>query len=472
MTSQDLSWLPAWRLRELIIRRQVSPVEVTRHFLERIDRLNPTLNAFLTVAHEVALEQAREAEQALLRGEPLGPLHGIPITVKDLFFTKGIRTTAGSLLFKDFVPQEDSLYVERVRRAGAVVLGKTNTPEFGLAGSTENRLGEPCRNPWDPSRTAGGSSGGAGAAAAAGLGPLHIGSDGGGSIRIPSSFCGVFGLKPTQGRVPRYGGIGGWPLFSQVGPMTRDVRDAALLLQVLAGYDRRDPSSLRAPVPDYLAEVDKGVRGLRIAWTPDYGYAPVEPAVREACRRAALVLAELGAVVEEPPITLEEPLEAFLTIVGADTYAVLGDIAWDDPSKRRLLTPYAREVLQNGRMVTAKEYSRALQVRIRFIAALEDIFERYDLLVSPTMPIVAFPLGQPPQSIAGQPVHPWLGYFPFTYPINLAGFTAASVPCGFVDGLPVGLHIVGRPLAEPLVLRAARALEMARPWAGAKPPLA
>ncbi|MFN3974387.1 MAG: amidase [Dehalococcoidia bacterium] len=471
MPNQDFTWLPGWRIRELIARRQVSPVEVARHFLERIDRLNARLNAFLTVTHEVALAQAREAEEAVMQGKPLGLLHGIPITVKDLFYTKGIRTTSGSLIFKDFVPQEDSVYVERVRKAGAIILGKTNTPEFGLLGSTENRLGEPCRNPWDPQRTAGGSSGGAGAAAAAGLAPLHIGSDGGGSVRIPCAFCGVFGIKPTQGRIPRYGGIGGWPLFSQVGPMTLDVRDSALLLQVLAGRDPRDPSSLRAPVPDYLAETEKGVRGLRIAWTPDYGYAPVEPAVREACRRAALALAELGAIVEDPPIALEETLDAFITIVGADTYANLGDIVWDDPSRRILLTPYARDVLQNGRQVTAKEYSRALQVRTRFISALEDIFEKYDLLVSPTMPIVAFPHGQPPQSIAGRPVHPWLGFLPFTYPINLAGFAAASVPCGFVDGLPVGLHIVGKPLSEPLLLRAARALEQARPWTDKRPPI-
>ncbi|MCS7207655.1 MAG: amidase [Dehalococcoidia bacterium] len=471
MPVQDITWIPGWRIRELIARRQISPVEVARHFLDRIDRLNPRLNAFLTVTYDLALAQAREAEEALLQGKPLGPLHGVPITVKDLFFTKGVRTTSGSLLYKDYIPQEDSVYVERVRKAGAVILGKTNTPEFGLLGSTENRLGEPCRNPWDPQRTAGGSSGGAGAAAAAGLGPLHIGSDGGGSIRIPCAFCGVFGLKPTQGRVPRYGGLGGWPLFSQVGPMTLDVRDSALLLQVLAGHDRRDPSSLRAPVPDYLADLEKGVRGLRMAWTPDYGYAPVEPAVRETCRRAALTFAELGAIVEEPPIALEEMLEVFITLARADTYATLGDLVWDDPAKRILLTPYAYEVFNTGRQITAKEYARALQARLRFIAALEDLFTKYDLLLSPTMPIVAFPLGQPPQTIAGRPVHPWLGFLPFTYPINLAGFAAASVPCGFVDGLPVGLHIIGKPLSEPLILRAARALEQARPWADKHPPL-
>src|SRR5712692_141443 len=296
MSDTDLAFMPTHELRARIASKQVSPVEVTQVYLRRIEARNPQLNTYLTVTADLALKMAREAEQAVLDGKLLGPLHGVPISIKDLEVTKGIRSTIGSLIFKDTVPEMDSIVVERVRQAGAVILGKTNTPEFGLLGTTENRLGDACRNPWNRERTSGGSSGGAGAAVAAGLCSLATGSDGGGSIRIPSSFCGVYGIKPTQGRVPRYGGLGRPSIgqFSQSGPMARSVRDAALLLQVLAGPDPRDASCLPEMPPDFLAGLDYGVRGLRLGWSADFGYAAVDPHVAQVTAQAAQVFASLG----------------------------------------------------------------------------------------------------------------------------------------------------------------------------------
>lgn len=470
---RELAFAPAYRLRELVLKREVSPVELTELYFQRIEELDPQLNSYLTLNREEALATARRAEQAALKGEDLGPLHGVPVSVKDLELTRGLRTTSGSLGFKDRVPEEDSVVVERVRRAGAIILGKTNTPEFGLRGSTENRLGEPCRNPWDPQRTTGGSSGGAGAALVAGLCALATGSDGGGSIRIPASFCGCYGIKPTQGRVPRYGGAGLPPLanhFSQSGPMSRTVRDSAILLQVMAGYDPRDPSSLREPTPDFVAALDRDMRGLRVAWSPDMGYAAVDPEVVETCRRAVEVFEELGCHVEEADdLALDEPFEAFWTIFSATAYAAYGQIL---QTQAHQLTWYALEALKRGRDVTGADYARALGYIDRLRAQFTELFDRYDLLVTPTMAVTAFPIGHPPREIAGRRVHPFWGYLPFTYPINMVGFTAASIPCGWSsEGLPIGLHIIGGRGDEATVLAASAAFERARPWADRRPPI-
>jgi len=244
----------AWRLSEMLDDRKISSVELTQAFLDRIDEVNPKINAYLTVAGEAALAQAKEADTAIAIRKRRGPFHGLPISIKDLAITKGLRTTRGSKAFEHWVPDADDIVSERLRASGAVFLGKTNTPEFGHRGSTENLIGEPCRNPWDPARTPGGSSGGAAAALAAGLCPVATGSDGGGSIRIPAGFCGVYGIKPSQGRVPApYDGAGGWRPFSQNGPMSRTVRDACMLFQVMAGPDPRDPTAITTPAPDFLA---------------------------------------------------------------------------------------------------------------------------------------------------------------------------------------------------------------------------
>ena len=467
-----LAFAPASELRELIADKRVSPVEVTELYLNRIDAMNAKLSAYLTITHDEAMRSAKAAEQAVVRGEALGPLHGVPISIKDLEMTAGVRTTGGSLVYEDRVPDEDSIAVERVRNAGAVILGKTNTPEFGLLGTTENRLGDHCRNPWNPERTTGGSSGGAGAALAAGLCSAATGSDGGGSIRIPCSFCGVYGIKPTQGRVPRYAG-GGSPaivnLFSQSGPMTRTVRDSALLLQVLTGYDPRDAGSLRDTPPNFLAAVDTDVNGLRIAWSPDYGYAAVESEVVEVASEAAQVFEELGCSVEDSDLALDSPFDAFWDLFCVFAHATYRHLLEDQADQ---LTDYARKSIEHGAEITGTDCFTALGYMDRLKARFADLFGKYDLLLSPTMAVTAFPVGQRPTRIAGREVDPFWGPFPFTYPINMIGATAASIPCGYSsDGMPIGLHIVGRAGDEETVIAASAAFERARPWIHARPPV-
>jgi aspartyl-tRNA(Asn)/glutamyl-tRNA(Gln) amidotransferase subunit A len=472
MSDTDLAFASTTELRRLIAEKKVSPVEVTELYLSRIDELDPRLNSYLTLTRDEAMRSAKAAEEAVMRGEFLAPLHGVPISIKDLEITRGIRTTSGSLVFEDRIPDEDSVVVERVRGAGAVILGKTNTPELGLLGATENRLGDHCRNPWNTDRTTGGSSGGAGAAVAAGLCSLATGSDGGGSIRIPASFCGVYGIKPTQGRVPRYSGAAAPTIanqLSQSGPMTRTVRDSALLLQVLAGHDPRDYTSLRDTPPDFVAAADRDIKGLRVAWSPDFGYAAVEPEVVEISSRAAQVFEEMGCSLDGSDLSLDSPFDTFWTLFSANVYAANAHLL-DDSADR--LTWYALDCLEAGSKVTGADYTRALGKVDRMKAQFVDQFERYDLLLSPTMAVDAFPVGEYPRKIAGREVDPFWGYLPYTFPINMVGYPAASIPCGFSsDGLPVGLHVIGRSGDEATVIAASAAFEQARPWAQERPPV-
>ena len=466
----ELAFAPATKLRDLIAEKQVSPVELTRLYLDRIEKFNPTLNAYLTVDAEGAMSTAREAEKAVSRGDELGPLHGVPISIKDLQITKGLRTTGGSAIFKDRVPKEDSVAVERIRQAGAVILGKTNTPEFGLLGVTVNKLGKPCHNPWNPERTTGGSSGGAGAATAAGLCALAEGSDGGGSIRIPSSFCGVFGIKPTQGRVPKYSGTRAPVIanhFSQAGPMTRTVRDAAVLLQVMAGYDPRDPSSIRDPIPDLVGAVDREAKGLSIGWSPDYGFAAVKPEVVQVCRETLDGLVEAGCEIADSDLVLDSPFDAFRPLFGTMAFASYGTLLDGD------LTDYARDTIEHGATVSGAEYALALGHMDRIRASIEEQLDRFDVIASPTLAVPAFPAGGPLDTVTeidGREVDPWWGYFPFTFPINMAGLPAVSIPAGFsADGLPIGLQLVGKRGAEEALVTASAALERNRPWAQHRP---
>ena len=469
----DLAFAPATQLRQLIDAGQVSCVELAELFYQRIEEFNPQLNAYLTLCPEQALETAGKAQDARQRGESRGPLHGIPISVKDLEMTRGVTTTLGSALFRDRVPEYDSVVVERVKAAGAIILGKTNTPEFGLSGTTENKLGEPCRNPWDTTRTPGGSSGGAGAALAAGLCTLATGSDGGGSIRIPASFSGVFGIKPSQGRVPRYGGYGRPAAnhFSQSGPMSRSVADTALLLQVLAGPDPRDPTSMREIPPDFAAQLHQGVKGWRIAWSPDLGYAGVDAEVLRVTEAAARVFAELGATVESPQLEIENPFAAFWDVFATASYTSYGHLLAARGSE---FTDYGRRAFQHGMTVTGADLSRALLRVDQLRRQMETFFDDYDLLLTPTMATPAFPIEQRPTVIGGKEVEPFWGYLPFTFPINMTGQTAASIPCGFAadtgnTGMPIGLHIIGPRGSEAKVLQAAAAFEEARPWTDKRP---
>ena len=470
---QDVETLPAWRLIELLRARQVSSVELTEHALTRIERHNPALNAFLTAAPDHALAAAREADAALASGEPLGPLHGVPIAIKDLSATKGIRTTYGSLLYKDRVPDADEPAVERIRAAGAVIVGKTNTPEFGHRLITENLLGEPCRNPWDTARTPGGSSGGSGSAVAARLVPIATGSDAGGSIRVPASFCGVYGVKPTAGRVATdYRRPGGWRRLSQGGPITNDVRDAALLLGAMAGRDPRDALSLRDATPDFAAAANTpDVRGLRVAFTEDVDGAAVDPQVRAAVRCAAEAFEAMGARVEEaaPAVGSAKGMELLMTLLLADAAVELmpalgiGLGAQMSPT----LVEWADEALS----WPLTRYVAALRDLEWHRSAIADLFDGYDLWLLPTMAMPAFEVGSLPERIDEREIDSRWEFSPFCMHANLSGNPAASIPCGFSDGgLPIGLQIVGRLGDEPTVLRASAAYEQAHPWAQIRPP--
>ena len=467
---ENLAFTPASELAALIADKQVSPVELTELYFERIDRLDSQLNAYLTLCGYEAMQAARDAENAVMRGDDLGGLHGVPISIKDLELTKGIRSTSGSLPFADRIPDEDSIVVERVKASGAIILGKTNTPEFGHRGTTENLLGEPCRNPWNTERTPGGSSGGAAAGVAAGLSAISTGSDGGGSIRIPASFCGLYGIKPTQGRVPRYGGRAAPAVanqLSQSGPITRTVRDSAILLQALAGWDARDAGSLRDTPGDYLAALDRDISGLRIGWSPDFGYAAVDSEVVDVCGSGARLFEDMGCSVDEDVFSIEAPQEAFRVLFAVNTYASSGYLLHERGDD---LTDYFRANMKYAATLTAADYAKAIGELDVVKARFDQYFEDYDLLLSPTMAVPAFEIEKHPTTIDGKEVDAFFGYLPFTYPINAIGHSAASVPCGFSsDGMPIGLHIVGRKGDEETVLAASAAFERAMPWADKRP---
>ncbi|RMF89984.1 MAG: amidase [Nitrospinota bacterium] len=469
MAAEELCYLSAIDLAEAIRTRKVSPVEVVDAVLDRIDRLNPRLNAYCTILHEPAREQAKAAEAALMKQEDLGPLHGVPVSIKDLTLTRGVRTTRGSKIYEHFIPDEDAPVVESLKAAGAIIIGKTNTPEFGWKGVTDNPLFGATRNPWNLDRTPGGSSGGAGAAVAAGLGPLALGTDGGGSIRIPSSFCGIFGLKPSFGRVPQY--PAGWGEgLSHAGPMTRTVRDAALMLNVMARPDDRDRFSLPADGTDYLQALDTGIEGLRVAWSVNLGYAVVDPEVEEITSEAVNAFSELGCQVEAVDPGFESPERIFSIFYLAGIAALLWRAVeeWGPH-----LDPGLLEVIEEGKKLTAIDVMEAVFQRQAFWETVRRFFLRYDLLVTPTVAVPPFALGlNDVEIIAGQEVSPLIGWIPFTYPFNLTGQPAANVPCGWTaDGLPVGLQIVGRRYADVTVLRAAAAFESVRPWADKWPAL-
>lgn len=472
----DVCFTPAHTLARLIRSKELSPVEVVQAFVDRIAAVNPQVNAYCLVAAESALTAARAAEQAIMRGESAGPLHGVPLAIKDLVPTAGLRTTMGSRAFADYVPDHDGVLVQRVKAAGAIVLGKTNVPEMGFKGTTDNALFGATKNPWHLGRTAGGSSGGAAAAIAAGLAPLADGTDGGGSIRVPAAACGVFGLKPTFGLVPMDVGSE-VTKFSHhtpmvcAGPITRTVADAALMLGVIAGPHPSDPMSLPAVATDFAAGLAAGVSGLKIAYSVDLGYFPIDPAVRAATDAAARVYADLGSTVDPVDPGFTDPAEnleqAFMTTYRVFEAAFTGPLLdqWADQ-----MTPELVAIARSGMSVSAMAYKQLDTARTMVWDRLQAIFDRYDLLLTPTLGTTAFPLGLlGPSAIDGRPIDPFLGWA-LTYPFNWTGHPAASLPCGFTDeGLPVGLQIIGPRFADALVLRAAAAFEQARPWADRRP---
>jgi Asp-tRNA(Asn)/Glu-tRNA(Gln) amidotransferase A subunit family amidase len=471
MAGQDLCFMSATTLAAAIRAKRVSPVEVVKAIYARIHQINPRINAFCTLTEELARQRAKEAKAAVMRGDRLGALHGVPVSVKDVFLTRGVRTMFGSRIRENYVPEEDAPAVSRLLTAGAILIGKTTTPEFAFKPVTDSPLTGITRNPWDLKKTPGGSSGGACAAVAAGLGPIAIGSDAGGSIRAPSSFTGIFGLKPSFGRVAYYPSAP-VPLV-HAGPMGRTVRDAALMLTVIAGPDERDLVSLPVDATDYLSACEGGIRGLRVGWSPALGYAKVDPQVGAITEAAANAFENsLGCKVEAADPGFESPWES-LSVLMVMNFALrfrgfLPD--WESRMDSDLV-----KLIRNVERLGPADFGEALAKRVALWDTIRKFFDRFDLLLTPTLPITAFEAGRP--SPDGMPVPagsliPFADWSPFTYPWNITGQPAASVPCGFTrEGLPVGLQIVGRRFADAIVLKAAAAFEQVRPWNEKRPSL-
>lgn len=475
MNDRDLMFTPAHELREMISAKKLSSVELTQASLRRISELDPKLNAFITLDEEGALEQAAAADRAVATGAELGPFHGVPISVKDLEVTRGLKTTLGSEIFKDWVPDYDSVVVERVRKTGAVIVGKTNTPEFGNREETFTKFFPAANNPWDPDRMPGGSSGGAAASIASGMCPIATGTDGGGSVRLPAGFCGIFGHKPTQGRWPRYGGQSkpSLNLTSTSGPMTNDVRDGAIMTQALAGFDRRDPGSLNSNVPDYMRGFSDGVKGMKIAVTTSFGYAVVNDDIAEAVEESARVFEKLGAKVVESDIKFDPaPREFWWDIWTAGQVAMYGHLAEERPGD---LMDYTISMIEHGHTVTGGQVSSAMRQAQSLRLQLAEFFEDFDLILSPTSAAVAWPHRQPPKKIGsgmneGDYAGLSYGAIPHTMAFNISWNPAASVPCGFGEaGMPIGMQLIADIDRDDNVFRASRAFEQEKPWITTRP---
>lgn len=466
MGLEELAHTSATEAARAIRERRVSAVEVIDVLLARIQERNPALNAYCLVRGEEARAEAERADRAITVGAELGPLHGVPVAIKDITPTRGIRTTYGSRAFADHVPEEDAILVARLRAAGAIIIGKTVTPEFGNKGVTDGPLLGRTNNPWRLTHTAGGSSGGSAAAVAAGLAPLADGSDGAGSIRIPASCCGVLGLKPSFGRVPLYP-RNGYESVTHHGPLAQTVRDAALMLSVIAGSDDRDPYGTPPGPTDYLAAVQQAsVTGWPVAFSEDLGLGPIEPEVAAVARAAAETLSELGAQVEEQTPRTADPRGPMATMWQVE----LGTVARERVLPvvgRGGMDPHLLSLMDAAETITAVEHYRATQLfRHDFRVAMRRFFDKHRLLVTPTLAVAPFPHPQGalpgPDHVAGRPVNAFLGWL-LTYPANLTGQPAISIPYATTaGGLPVGVQIIGRPGADADVLRAAAALEQAR----------
>ncbi|GIW17018.1 MAG: amidase [Tepidiforma sp.] len=452
-----------------IARRDLSPVDLTRACLARIEARNPALNAFVTVVPERALEEAARAEAELLAGQYRGPLHGIPIGLKDLYDTAGIETAAGSAVLRGRVPDRDAAAVARLREAGAVILGKTNTHEFAWGTTTNNPHTGPTRNPWAPDRIPGGSSGGSGAAVAARLCPAALGTDTGGSIRIPAALCGVVGLKPTFGRVSRAGIIPMSWQFDHAGPITRTVEDAAILLAAIAGYDPADFATVPVPVPDYRAALIPDIRGLRIGVPRDQFFGLLDPEVLVAVEEALETLRGLGAAVEDVDagFTREQVISAWRLV---NVEGRLYHAPWLEQQPEA----YSEEL----RNVLLQPLPEPLDLSAAYLASYEikegvrRVLETVDLLAAPTTMRPASAIGEDPVEVEGVQLSTGAAFASLTMPFNLAGVPAVSIPCGFsAEGLPIGLQLAGRPFDEGTVLRAAFAYECATEWRRRTPPL-
>ena len=463
---KDLNWLSATKLHKLFAKGKASPVEVAKACLAQMAKHDGAVNAMRLVDEKATLKQALASEKRWQKGAALGPLDGVPVLIKDILLVKGWPTLRGSKTVDSNQKWDvDAPIVARLREAGCVFLGMTTTPEFGWKGVTDSPLTGITRNPWNVALTPGGSSGGSAAALAAGYGPLAIGTDGGGSIRIPAGFTGTFGLKPSYGRVPA------WPLspfgtVAHVGPMTRSVADAALMMNFITRPDARDWMSLPYDKMDYLAKLEKGVKGMVFAYSPNLGYVDVNPEVAKLVKAAVKVLRRLGAKVVQIDPGFGDPAEMFRVLWWAGARAALGALP---PEKLMLLEPALADVLEQSRSISVEQIQQANMQRGALGAQMRGFMQKYDALITPSLPITAFEAGQM-QPGAPDNRGKWVNWTPFTYPFNLTQQPAASVPCGFTKaGLPVGLHVVGRMFEDARVLRICAAYEAAVEFAGARP---
>ena len=465
-TDTDLALLPATELVARFKAKTASPVEAAKAAYARIERFNPIFNAFCVIDEEAGLAAARASEARWAKGKPAGPIDGVPTTIKDIVLTKGWPTLRGSkTVDPDQDWPDDAPAVARLREAGAVLLGKTTTPEYGWKGVTDSPLTGITRNPWNKDMTPGGSSGGAAAAAVTGMGTLHIGTDGGGSVRIPSALTGLFGIKASYGVVPA------WPpspfgTLANVGPMTRTVADGALMLTVLAGPDKRDWYALPPLKRDFTKGLETGVKGLKIAYAPAPGGVTVDPDIAQHVESAVKLLADLGATIEHA----DPPIEGAGDIFTKHWFAGAAYLARNFTDEQKaLMDPGLIACIEMGEAIGRADYVAALDGRQALGFAMHAFLNGYDLLVMPTLPVAAFPVGEIAPKTADE--SQWVDWTPWTYPFNLSRQPAATVPCGLTrDGLPGGLQIVGALHDEETVLRAARAVEAARPWA--LPPVA
>jgi amidase len=469
----DLCFLPATELARRYRTRKISPLEVMQAVLTRIDAVNPAVNAYVTVARESALAEARRATRLLSRRSAmLPPLHGVPVSIKDLFATKGIRSTWGSLIYKDYVPDADDLVVQRLKAAGAIVVGKTNTPEFGAGGNTFNAVFGATRNPWNPALTSGGSSGGAAVAVATGMGPIAQGSDLGGSLRVPAAFCRVVGFRTTPGLVPSHPRALAWDTLGVIGPIARTVADVALMLSALAGPDDRAPLSYDIDTNQFTRAVKSpSIKGWKVAWTPDlHGLIPVDDEVSRVAHDAVRVLRGLGARVETACLDFSEVPDIIRGTRALTMVALHADKLpqWREQMQKDLVSD-----VEHGLALTTRDIARSELLRSVLWQRVQTFMTTRDLLVLPTVAVPPFRVEQPyPTEINGKPLDNYFQWFSLTYGITLTGLPAISVPCGFTrGGLPVGLQIVGRRRQEAAVLRAAAAFEAAAPWAAPIPPV-
>jgi len=469
MNKEEICFISACDMAEKIKNQELTCIEITETIIERIEKLNPIVNAYCTPTFELAREMAKESDKAIKKGEKLGLLHGIPTSIKDLIETKGIRTTYGSLIYENYVPEVDEIVVKRLKDAGCVILGKTNTPEDGHKTATDNFIFGETVNPWDLKKTCGGSSGGAAVAIATGMGPIALGSDGGGSIRIPASLCGVYGLKPTFGRIPRICKKSAFSTLSHLGPLTRFVKDAALMLDAIAGPYLADKYSIPQKNLNFLESLEEEPSKLKIGYSLDMNVKACDEEVEKSILDAVEKFQEFEwcSEVEKVKIRLKKALVAFTIKVTAGMYY---DYTPFIEQWRDKMAPELVRMVDAGKLVKTSDLMRAESHEKEIDNVISQYFKKYDILITPTTPVPAIDLGIPyPSKVAGKPSPP-TGLMGFTYPFNITWNPAASIPCGWTNnGLPIGMQIVGRRFDEITILQISKAFENLHPWQDKKP---